>query len=65
MKRSGLLQNTVGRDRGLVIESTVRSPVGVVKTPTGNHPASVHKAEEQLPVEGLHVAILSGDCSWQ
>jgi hypothetical protein len=29
----------------------MRSPVVVVKTPTVNHPASVFKAEEQLPVE--------------
>ena len=53
MKRSGILQNTAGRERGrgLVIESTMRSPVVVVKTPTVNHPESVFKAEEQLPVE--------------
>ena len=55
MERSGIRQNTVGRERGrgLVAESTMRSPVVVVKTPTVNHPASVFKAEEQLPVEQL------------
>ena len=36
MERSGILQNTVGRERGrgLVINSTMRSPVVVVKTPS-------------------------------
>ena len=42
MKRSGILQNTGGRERGRgpVAKSTMPSPVGVVKTPTVNHPAS-------------------------
>ena len=55
MKRSGILQNTVGRERGrgLVAEGTMSSPVVVVKTPTVDHPASVLEAEEQLPVEQL------------
>jgi len=53
MKRSGILQDSVGRERGrgLVAEGTMRSPVIGVKTPTVNHPASVRQAEEQLPVE--------------
>ncbi len=60
VERSGILQNTVGRKRGrsLVAESTMWSPVVVVKTPTVNHPASVRQPEEQLPVEQL-VAKLS------
>ena len=55
MERSGIRQNTVGRERGrgLVIESTMRSPVVVVKTPTVNHSASVRQAEKQLPVKQL------------
>jgi len=42
MKRSGILQNTGGRERGRgpVAKSTMPSPVVVVKTPTVNHPAS-------------------------
>ena len=55
VERSGILQNTVGRERGrdLVAEGTMPSPVVVVKTPTVNHPASVLQAEEQLTVEQL------------
>ena len=55
MKRSGILQNTAGREggRGLVAKSAMSPPVVVVKTPTVNHPASVRQAEEQLPVEQL------------
>ncbi len=55
VERSGILQNTVGRERGrgLVAEGTMSPPVVVVKTPTVNHPASVRQAEEQLPVGQL------------
>jgi len=53
MERSGIRQNTGGRERGrgLVAKSAMSPPVVVVKTPTVNHPASVRQAEEQLPVE--------------
>ena len=55
MERSGILQNTAGRERGrgLVAEGTMSSPVVVVKTPTVDHLASVRQPEEQLPVEQL------------
>jgi hypothetical protein len=48
IKRSGILQNTVARERGrsLIIEGTMPPPVVVVKTPTVNHPASIRQAEE-------------------
>ena len=51
VERSGIFQNTGGRERGrgLVAEGTMSSPVVVVKTPAVNHPASVLKAEEQFP----------------
>ena len=55
MERSGIRQNTGGRERGrgLVAKSAMPSPVVVVKTPSINHPASVLQPEEQLPVEQL------------
>ena len=55
IKCSGILQNTVGRERGrgLVDEGTMSPPVVVVKTPTVTHPASVLQPEEQLLVEQL------------
>jgi len=55
VERSGILQNTAGRERGrgLVAEGAMSPPVVVVKTPTVNQPASVRQAEEQLPVEQL------------
>jgi hypothetical protein len=55
VERSGILQNTVGRERGrgLVAEGTMSLPVVVVKTPSINHSASVRQTEEQFPVEQL------------
>jgi hypothetical protein len=55
MKRNGIPQNTIGRERGrsLIAEGTMPSPRIVVKTPTVHHPASVLRPEEQLPVEQL------------
>lgn len=53
MKRNGITQNTIGRERGrsLIAEGTMPSPVIVVKTATAHHPASVLRTEEQLITE--------------
>ena len=52
MERSGIRQNTAGRERGrgLVAESTMWSPVVVVKTPTVNHPASAPRPRNSSPL---------------